>query len=107
MTKHFILAAAAFAAVGSPALSQTPVSNQVAIGYTDLDLSAASDVDRLNRRIRSAIETACGPESSADPRGRTEIRACRAGALSDARAQRDSAIARVRQATGVQIASQR
>jgi UrcA family protein len=102
------LAAAAIAFSAAPALAQSAAgSNPVAVSYADLDLSTARGVERLDRRIRTAVETACGPTSSADPRGTNLVRHCRAETLVLARAQRDSAIAVASQSSPIRLASRR
>jgi UrcA family protein len=77
------------------------------VSYADLDLSTDAGVRKLDRRIRSAVEEACGPISSADPAGKNEVRECRAETLASARAQRDIVIAAANATSQVQLASQR
>ena len=100
------LAAAAIAFSGTPAFAQQS-SSSVAIGYADLDLGTTAGVRRLDRRIRTAVELACGPVSSFDPAGKNEVRQCRADTLAAARAQRDLAIAAAARDSQVQLAAQR
>jgi len=105
----FALAIAASAATFStPALAQSAVgTGQVSVGYADLDLSTRAGVRTLDRRIRSAVETACGPISSFDPHGKNIVLDCRAETLAQARAQRDVAVAAANTSSQVQLASQR
>ena len=106
MKTILILAAAAATFTAAPALAQELDAGQVRVGYADLDLSTRAGVRTLDRRIRSAVELACGPISSFDPRGKTIVLECRADTLAEARSQRDVAIAAVSGATPVQLASQ-
>ena len=100
------LAAAAAAFVGSPALAQNGPA-QVAVSYADLDLSSRAGVRTLDRRIRTAVEQACGPISSFDPRGKNIVLDCREDTLALARAQRDTAIAAATGSSPIRLAAQR
>ena len=106
MKTILILAAAAATFTAAPALAQDLGAGQVRVGYADLDLSTRSGVRTLDRRIRSAVELACGPISSFDPRGKNIVLDCRAETLAQARAQRDVAIAATTANAPVQLASQ-
>ena len=107
MKSLLTLAAVAAAALATPAVAQSAVdAGQVRVGYADLDLTSRAGVRTLDRRIRTAVETACGPISSFDPRGKNIVLECRADTLAEARSQRDVAIAAVSGATPVQLASQ-
>src|SRR5688500_9297412 len=64
-------AAAAVAFFATPAFAQQP-SSTVAVSYADLDLSTARGIRKLDRRIRTAVERACGPISSFDPAGKND-----------------------------------
>lgn len=99
------LAAVAFAA--SPALAQDPGASRLTVSYADLDLSTPRGVARLDRRIRTAVEAACGPTSNADLHGTNLVSQCRADTLALARAQRDTAIAANSVGSAVQLASAR
>jgi UrcA family protein len=106
--KTILILAAALAFSASPALAQGPaVPSQVAVGYTDLDLSTVDGARTLDRRIRTAVEAVCGPTSDADPAGKNDVRRCRAETLAVARAQRDTAIAVASGASQIQLASRR
>lgn len=109
MNKILILAAATAVAAlftGSPAFAQEPApSSQLIVSYADLDLSSAQGVRTLDRRLRSAVEAVCGPTSSADPRGKNQVRQCRTETLAVARAERDQAIASIGNGQ-IQLASQ-
>ena len=106
MKTILILAAAAATFTAAPALAQELDAGQVRVGYADLDLSTRAGVRTLDRRIRSAVELACGPISSSDPRGKNLVIACRTETLAEARAQRDVAIAAAAAATPVRLAAQ-
>jgi UrcA family protein len=101
------LAIAAFAFTASPAVAQTAGSSQLAVSYADLDLRTGEGVRMLDRRIRSAVEQACGPISSADPAGTNQVLDCRSETLASARAQRDLIIAAANANARVQLASRR
>ncbi|WP_380875306.1 hypothetical protein ACFB49_04120 [Sphingomonas sp. DBB INV C78] len=75
------------------------------VRHADLDLSNAKDRAVLDRRLRSAVETACGPMSSADPKGANTVRQCRAETLARAEAERDQLVAAAQPATPTQLAS--
>ena len=89
---------------GAPAFAQDAQSARVS--YDDLDLSRERDVRILDRRIRSAVEEACGPESDVDPAGNNEVRRCRTETLAIVAAQRQVAIAAARQPARTTLASQ-
>ena len=99
-------AAAAVALTASPTFAQQ-APGQLLVSYSDLDLTSASGVRRLDRRIRSAVEEVCGEVTSFNPAGRNIIRQCREETLSVARTQRDQVIAEAAQDGQVQLASQR
>ena len=103
------LAAAAVAFAASPAAAQqfVPVNGQLIVSYSDLDLSTRSGVRKLDRRIRSAVQIACGEASDSDLAGQNAVRACRADTLAQARAQRETAIAEARAPRPTQLASGR
>jgi UrcA family protein len=101
------LAAAAVAFSASPALAQNTGSNQLVVSSAGLDLSTARGVAKLDRRIRTAVEIACGPTSLADLHGQNFVRQCRTDTLALARAQRDTAIAAASGQSQIQIASAR
>lgn len=100
------LAAVAFAA--SPALAQDAAApGRLVVSYADLDLSTARGAATLDRRIRNAVQTACGPTSAADLQGTNRVYQCRADTLALARAQRDTAIAATSVGSSIQLASGR
>ena len=109
MKTILLLAAAAAASLVTltpTAFAQEP-AGQVRVSYADLDLSSRDGQRVLDRRIRTAVEQACGPISSADPAGKNRVLECRTETLALARAQRDSAIAAVSRGSQVQFAGQR
>lgn len=99
-------AAAALAFAATPAAAQQAPS-QLVVSFADLDLSTERGVRTLDRRIRTAVETACGPTSDADPAGKNAVRECRTETLALARAQRDVAIAAVSGDTRLALAARR
>ena len=81
----------------SPSIAQAPASpERVVVSYADLDLSSQAGVATLNRRILTAVQAACGPESDADPHGKNVIRECRHRAFDQAVSQTRGAIALAR-----------
>ena len=101
------LAIAAVAFTAAPAIAQSAPSGQLAVSYADLDLRTDAGMRTLDRRIRSAVEQACGPISSADPAGTNDVLACRTETLASSRAQRDRLIAAANGNAQVQLASRR
>ena len=101
-------AASSIAFLATPGATQTPAgTGQLVVSYADLDLSSQSGVRTLDRRIRSAVQLACGEVSSFDPAGKNRVRDCQEQTLADARAQRDIAIASASGSGQIQLASQR
>jgi UrcA family protein len=81
----------------SAAQAQAPAAAEgMAVAYADLDLSTRSGVATLNRRILTAVETACGPQSDADLHGKNAIAACRHRTFEQAVSQAHRAIALAR-----------
>lgn len=99
--------ATAVALIGTPAVAQPAAETQLVVSYSDLDLSTRQGVRTLDRRIRTAVETACGPTSDADLAGKNDVNQCRADTLVAARAQREIAIAQARRPAESQYASGR
>ena len=107
MKKILILAAAAttFSVFSASTAFAQNAAPQLVVSFADLDLSTSHDQRVLDRRLRSAAETVCGPTSSADPRGKNEVRRCRADTLAYARSQRDIAIAQASGPAEIQLAA--
>jgi UrcA family protein len=78
--------------VVAPASAPAAEARQV-VSYGDLDLSRSRDVAKLDRRIRTAVEAACGPASDADVKGKNELRRCHQLTLERVADQRARAIA--------------
>jgi UrcA family protein len=93
--KSLILAvfAATLAVAPAPAQSLAAGAGTQVVSYADLDLSSESGRLALDRRIRAAIDAACGTASSADPHGRRAVAACRSDLRAQADAQRGQALA--------------
>jgi UrcA family protein len=90
--RHFL--AAVTTLVATPGLAQAePRQNAVVVRYADLDLSSPAGVARLDRRILSAVQAACGATSSADPKGANQAAACRSDALAQLQAKRGRILA--------------
>ncbi|MGZ8310582.1 MAG: UrcA family protein [Allosphingosinicella sp.] len=101
-----VLAASLFV-VPANAQYLAPASATQIVEYADLDLGSDAGRAVLDRRIRAAVQTACGTSSSADPRSRESVRACRAETLSLAIAQRDRAIETALRSAPTVLAAQR
>lgn len=103
------LAASLTASIGaSPAAAQAPASgDRVIVSYADLDLSSQAGVRTLNRRILSAVQTACGTASDADLRGTNAVNECRTATFEQATSQVRSAIALASRNGSIVIASGR
>lgn len=107
--KTLIALALAATLSATPAAAQPAAGTDVvrAVRTADLDLAREHGRDLLDRRIRAAVNDACGQASSADPAGRRTLRACRADALARVAPQRDRALAAARQAAPTTLAAQR
>jgi len=97
--KWILAVGAALAALSfTPAVAQslsgarTEVVSYV-VRYNDLDLTKATDLRKLDRRIALAINEACGTASDADPTGKNDIRRCRVDTRINLAAERARAIA--------------
>ena len=109
-----IIMLAALAAVPTFAFAAQPAEAQNAnidahtqvVSFDDLDLTSEADVRILDRRIRSAVQAACGPTSDADPAGNNDVRRCRAETSALIEARRTVAIAEARQSVRTALASQ-
>jgi UrcA family protein len=102
-----LAALAALAFTAAPAAAEAPAgSATVAVHYADLDLNSRAGVARLDRRIRAAVESACGATSDFDVRGKNEIKRCRADTLAAVAAQRDKVIASSQRASQIRLAAQ-
>jgi UrcA family protein len=99
-TIHILAAfAATFAGTlaASPSAAMAPASvERVVVGYADLDLSSRAGVAQLNRRVLTAVQTACGATSDSDLRGKNAADACRHREFAAAMAQARGAIALAR-----------
>ena len=109
MNRMISLAALGLAVSAAPALAQNPASDSRSqvVSYADLDLRSDADLLKLDRRIRAAIQDACGTPSDVAPQGKTLIRRCRAMANDRISHQRERAIASARQSPTTVLASQR
>jgi UrcA family protein len=111
MKSLLTLAAAAttIAFFATPAAAQTPIAGNgpLVVSYADLDLRTEAGVRTLDRRIRIAVQQACGPVSAFDPAGKNRARECEELTLAATRAQRDVAIAAAPAPSQVQLAAQR
>jgi len=78
---------------GQPAHAQSTAAQRVEVRYADLDLASASGRAALDRRIRAAVETACGTPSPADLRGTNLAAACRRTLAASFAAERAAVLA--------------
>lgn len=76
-------ATAATLAFATPAAAQTE-DRSVTVAIGDLDPSNPADAVRLDRRLRAAARTVCGPDEGKDIRARQNAVACEKTALSRA-----------------------
>ena len=82
----------------NPAAAQAPAAaERIVVAHADLDLSTRSGVATLNRRILTAVQAACGPESDSDLHGRNLAELCRQRSFDQAAAQARRAIASANQ----------
>lgn len=105
--KMILTALAAIALAAVPAAAQPAASSQIVVSYADLDLSTERGARTLDRRIRTAVEIACGATSDADPAGKNDARQCRVETLALARAQRDVALASAPGGSRIALAARR
>lgn len=83
MSKYPIALAASLAAVlAAPAAAASVPAEARAVAHADLNLSSAAGRARLDRRINAAVRAVCGAGAPTDLRAASEIRLCRANALS-------------------------
>lgn len=93
------------ALAAQPAAAQTPAAaERVAVHYADLDLSTRSGEATLNRRILTAVQTACGTVSDADLHGQNAIQDCRHRTFDQAVSQARNAVALARQGSPTVLA---
>ena len=108
-TLHIIAALAATLSAASistsPAAAQAPASGErLVVAYSDLDLTSRSGVARLNRRILTAVQAACGTPSDSDAHGKIAINQCRHRTFDQASSQAQRAIALASQAAPTVLA---
>jgi UrcA family protein len=112
MKTLFILSALAASLTASiatsPAAAQAPAAgDRLIVSYSDLDLSSRAGVRTLNRRILTAVQTACGSASDIDLRGRNSVNECRSATYAQANAQVRDAIALASRNGSTMVASGR
>jgi UrcA family protein len=100
------LAAALAALTATPAFAQTAAPATIAVHTADLDLSSPAGIAALDRRIRAAVDIACGDPSDVDLHGKNVAQRCRADTRAQAAAQRANALALARRAGGTTLAAQ-
>ena len=85
-----LLALAAAPTLLAPAAAQNPAfeSRTQIVRFADLDFDRADGQRELDRRIRVAIDQACGPASPADPTSGRAVHACRLTLEREVAAQR-------------------
>jgi UrcA family protein len=99
-TPHILLVLAATLTTtlgASGATAQAPATGErLVVSYADLDLGSRAGVRTLNRRILTAVQTACGTMSDSDPHGKNLITECRHRTFDQASSQVRQAIALAR-----------
>lgn len=93
MTKTFVIAAAALAALATPAAAANVP--QAKVDVSDLDLSQPADQKKLDRRIDNAARRACRM-TGFDAETRRIERECRLAMIENAAPQIQLAIAKAR-----------
>ena len=89
MTKTaFVILGAIVTAMASPAMAQD--SSVRTVSYADLDLSSGAGRLQLDRRINSAVRSACGRAWPIDLGAVEAVRRCRVDALASVDAERRS-----------------
>jgi len=96
------LIGAAPAAADAPDDANQVESVEVRIG--DLDLRRASDAERLDRRLRSAVRRVCGPPASVSLEARRAVADCREEAAARIAPLRDTALAEARRGDRTRLA---
>lgn len=91
MSKFNLAIAAAVLAAAVPAAAQDVRTRSVS--YSDLNLTTPAGVERLDGRVRRAVETMCGQPHSTDLTGQSEMRRCRVSAWESYATQRPVLIA--------------
>ncbi|NNC52501.1 MAG: UrcA family protein [Erythrobacter sp.] len=94
MKKTFVFAAAALAAIATPAAAKDAPDATVAIG--DLDLTTQADQKKLEDRIDNAVRRMCRVDAF-DLQARKLERSCRLAAQANAAPQIELAIASARE----------
>jgi len=104
-TVTFAAAAALTAAVATPALADDQ-RHEAQVAYADLDLTSDAGVDRLDSRIRSAVNRVCDAGASPDRIEMRWVRDCRRQTTEQVNFARDEAvrIARSGQRTAPELA---
>jgi len=78
---------------GHVAHAQAAAATRVAVPYGDLDLASATGRAALDRRIRDAVQMACGTPSPADLKGINAAAACRRSLAATFSAEREAVLA--------------
>jgi UrcA family protein len=101
-----LLALAATTLLLAPATAQSvPAGAQSQIvHYGDLDLARPEGVRALDRRLKAAIDQACGPASAADPVGTRMVRECRATLRAELGGRRAELLAGIARDTPIVVA---
>lgn len=79
--------AAVAMALSAPAFAANDSVDTAVVQYSDLDLSSARGVDRLQRRINQAAKQVCGEVPARELALRQEVIACQTNAIAKASAQ--------------------
>ena len=100
------LAALATTLTAAPAFAQPPASTAIVVHTADLDLRRPAGLAALDRRIRAAVDTACGETSDADVHGKNLASRCRTETLAAVAEQRNRAITVARRSSATIYAAQ-
>jgi len=97
MKTALVLAAAllgtAFAAPASAQPAAAPAARVQVVHLADFDLASPADRQRLDQRLRGAVDAACGTASDSDLHGRNLVRRCQIETSRKVAAQRDAVLA--------------
>lgn len=106
--RQFTLSAAVFAMfAAAPAASQDSDTMSVTVAMSDLDLTKAADLARLDARINRAANTVCGSSNVRGVVAHSSFNICKATAMQSARTRTERAVSLANTATPNVLASRR
>ena len=98
--------ALAMAAPFTPASAEPEARIEIAVRHADLDLRTEAGKRVLDRRIRIAVQTACGTPSAIDLKSDRLAKRCRMDAVSRVAINRDTAVALASRPRSQELAAQ-